>query len=110
MAGQLRMYDIGSLIRVRVCENGASLNAEMAIKTLKWKKPSGEVEERAAEYYTDGTADGHYVQYTTVEDDLDECGPWTGQVFLDFAPDGKWHTEPFNFTVGENLELKATAP
>jgi hypothetical protein len=48
------------------------------------------------------------VQYTTVENDLDEAGPWTGQVYLDFAPNARWHSEPWNFTVGENLSLPSS--
>lgn len=102
MAGQMRQFDIGSVIRVTVKENGAIFNASGAIgKTMKLKKPSGVVEERPAEFQTDGS--NGIVQYTTVENDLNEVGPWTGQVFLDFAASQKWHTEPFNFTVGENL-------
>jgi len=102
MAGQLRKYDIGSLIRCTVKENGAIFNASAAIgKTMKLLKPSGAVLERPAEFATDGS-DG-VLQYTTVADDLDESGPWTGQVFLDFAANARWHTEPWNFTVGDNL-------
>jgi hypothetical protein len=102
MAGQMRRFDIGSIIRVTVKENGLVFNASAAIgKTMKLRKPSGSVLERPAEFQTDGT-DG-IVQYTTVANDLDESGPWTGQVFLDFAATARWHAEPFNFTVGENL-------
>jgi hypothetical protein len=102
MAGQLRKYDIGSIIRVTVKENGVVFNASAAIgKTMKLKKPSGAVMERPAEFQTDGV-DG-IVMYTTVENDLNEVGPWTGQVFLDFAASAKWHTEPWSFTVGDNV-------
>jgi hypothetical protein len=102
MAGQLRKLDIGSVIRATVKENGAIFNASGAtIKTMKLRKPSGAVLERPAQFQTDGS-DG-IVTYTTVANDLDEVGPWTGQVFLDFAASQKWHTEPFNFTVGDNL-------
>ena len=101
MAGQMRMYDIGSVIRVTVKENGKPFNASGATSTFRLRKPSGVMEERPGSFQTNG-ADG-IVQYTTVADDLDEAGPWTGQVFLDFAVDAQWSTEPFNFTVGENL-------
>ena len=104
MAGQMRRFDIGSVIRVTVKEKGAIFDASAAIgKTMKLKKPSGAVLERPAEFQTDGS-DG-IVFYTTVENDLDESGPWTGQVFLDFAANAKWHTDLWNFTVGENLSL-----
>jgi hypothetical protein len=103
MAGQLRKDDIGSIIRVRVREEGLPFNAAAATtKTLKLKKPSGRVVARPAEFETNGT-DGVFT-YTTVEDDLDESGPWSGQIFMEF-PTGQWHTDAFNFHVGENLEL-----
>lgn len=102
MAGQMRRLDVGSVIRVTVIENGAIFNASGAIvKTMKLKKPSGEVEEHPAEFQTDGS--NGIVQYVTVENDLDEAGPWTGQVFLEFSDQAMWHCEPFNFTVGDNL-------
>ena len=101
MAGQMRQYDIGSVIRVTVKENGKPFNATGATSTFKLRKPSGAVAQRTGVFQTNG-ADG-IVQYTTVADDLDEAGPWTGQIFLDFAVNAQWHTEPFNFTVGENL-------
>lgn len=102
MAGQIRKYDIGSVIRVTVKEHGVVFNASAAIiKTMKLRKPSGNVLERPAEFQTDGV-DG-VLQYVTVEDDLDETGPWTGQIFLEFAANAAWHTEPWSFTVGGNL-------
>lgn len=102
MAGQLRKNDIGSVIRVTVKENGAIFNASGAVtKTMKLKRPSGTVLERPAEFQGDGS-DG-VVIYTTVAGDLSEIGPWTGQVFLNFAASQQWHCEPFNFTVGDNL-------
>jgi BppU N-terminal domain len=101
MAGTLRQYDIGSVIRVMVRENGSVFNASAATtKTLKLQKPSGEVAEVAAIFQTDGS--NGVLQYTTIANDLDETGPWTGQLFLAF-PSGSWHTEPFNFNVGSNL-------
>ena len=102
MAGQLRKYDVGSVIRVTVMEHGAIFNASAAIvKMMKLRKPSGNVLEVPAEFQTDGS-DG-VVLYVTDEDDLDETGPWTGQVFLEFSAAAAWHTEPWNFTVGSNL-------
>ena len=98
----MHKFDVGSVIRVTVKENGAIFNASGAIiKTMKLRKPSGAVAEHPAEFQTDGS--NGVVQYTTVLNDLDESGPWSGQVFLDFAEGAKWHTELFNFTVGSNL-------
>jgi hypothetical protein len=105
MAGQLRQWDIGSIIRVKVIENGAVFNASGATDyTLKLKRPSGYVLEVPAKFETNG-ADGVFT-YETVEGDLSETGPWSGQVFMKFET-GSWHTDLFNFTVGENLSQPA---
>lgn len=102
MAGQLRIGDIGTVIRIRVKENGLPFNASSAtLKTLKLRKPSGIVISRATSFETTGV-DGVLV-YTTVLNDLDQSGPWTGQIYLEM-PAGKWHTDPFNFMVGENVD------
>ena len=101
MAGQLRKLDEGSVLRLSVKENGLPFNAAAAtVKTLKLAKPSGAVVDRVAVFETTG-ADG-VLLYTTIAGDLDESGPWTGQLYLEF-PAGKWHTDPFNFVVGENI-------
>ena len=103
MAGQMRVGDIGTVIRISVKENGLPFNASSAtVKTLKLMKPSGVVVARATTFESNG-ADG-VLRYATVLADLDESGPWTGQVYLEL-PIGKWHTNPFNFVVGENLSL-----
>ena len=102
MAGQIRKGDIGTVIRVQIKENGAPFNAATAtVKTLKLLKPSGAVIARATTFETTG-ADG-VLLYTTVLDDLDQSGPWTGQVYLEL-PIGKWHTDQFKFSVGENVD------
>jgi hypothetical protein len=107
MAGQLRKDDVGSIIRVRVIENNKPLDASTAtVKTMKLQRPSGSVIEAAATFETDGK-DGIIV-YQTVEGDLTESGPWTGQVFLQ-STGGHWHTEPFNFVVGDNLASPTSA-
>lgn len=101
MAGQLRKNDEGSVLRISVKENGAPFNAGSATtKTLKLAKPSGTVVERTPVFETTGV-DG-VLLYTTIAGDLDESGPWTGQLHLEFVG-GKWHTDQFNFVVGENL-------
>lgn len=101
MAGQFRIRDIGSVIRVSVKENGAPFNASTATtKTLKLRRPDGTVTTKTMTFETSGV-DGVLV-YTTLLNDLDQAGPWTGQVYLEL-PTGKWHTEPFNFSVGDNL-------
>lgn len=101
MAGQLRKGDVGSVIRVSVKENLLPFDAQSStVKTLKLKKPDGTVLSKTAVAETNG-ADGVFL-YTTVAGDLDQIGPWTGQLYFEFSG-GKWHTEPFNFGVGEVL-------
>jgi hypothetical protein len=108
MAGQLRKDDVGSIIRVRVQENNKPLDASNAsVKTMKLQRPSGSVIEGDATFETDGR-DGVIV-YQTVDGDLSESGPWGGQVYLEFGAAGQWHTEPFNFVVGDNLYPAASA-
>jgi hypothetical protein len=102
MAGQLRKDDVGSIIRVRVVENGLPFDASSAlVKTYKLKRPSGSVMTVPVSFESDGV-NGTFV-YVTVENDLSESGPWSGQVFMEFTT-GKWHTDHFNFNVGENIE------
>ena len=101
MADQLQKFDIGSTFRVTVKENGVPMDLSAAVvKNLKLGRPTGSVLEVPMGFLTDG-ADG-VVIYTTVENDLDQTGPWKGQVFLEFG-NGKWHTTQFGFDVGENL-------
>lgn len=102
MAGRLRRFDIGSIIRVTVKENGTAFDASAASgKTMKLQKPSGAVLEVPAKFQSDGK-DG-VVTYTTAENDLSESGPWIGQVFLDFTATQKWHTDTFSFSVANNV-------
>ena len=100
--GQFRLGDVGSLIRVTVTEKGSNkpLDVALAMHTFIFKKPSGEVIERVPTMTTNG-ADG-LLEYTTADGDLDEAGPWQGQVFLVYAT-GQWHSDPFSFPVAGNL-------
>jgi hypothetical protein len=101
MANQLRQGAVGAVIRVRLFENGAALPASTAtVKTLKFQKPSGTVISRPAVFETDGS-DGRFL-YTTVDGDLDESGPWVGQMFLELAS-GKFPSEEFSFNIAGNL-------
>ena len=55
MAGQMHRFDIGSVIRVKVTENGLTFDGSGAVvKTMKLKKPSGAVSEKPAEFHTNG--------------------------------------------------------
>lgn len=103
MAGQIRKGDVGTVLRVQVTEFGQPFNASAATVTdLKLKKPSGKASPPVhASFETNGT-DGVF-RYVTKAGDLDEAGPWQGQLYLE-APNGAWHTEMFSFQVGETIE------
>lgn len=101
MAGQLRKDDVASVIRISVKENGVPFDASTAtVKTLRLTKPSGAVIDRVAVFETTGI-DG-VLTYAVIAGDLSESGPWSGQLTLTM-PTGLWHTDPFNFVVGDNL-------
>lgn len=104
MAGQMRVGDAGTTIRMRVTDDGSPLNAAAAtVKTLKLQKPDGSVVARNAAFETSG-ADGVFV-YVTEATDLDQAGPWKGQLLLEFSASQKWHTDVFPFEVGEAFEV-----
>jgi hypothetical protein len=105
MAGQIHKGDIGTVLRIQVTENGVPFNASAATVTdLKLKKPSGRASlPRHADFETNGT-DGVF-RYVTQAGDLDESGPWQGQLYLE-APNGAWHTEMFSFQVGDTITVE----
>lgn len=101
MPGQMRKGDIGSTIRVTVKKNGVPLPLQTAtLMKLKLAKPSGVVVERVMVFNTDGS-DGK-LKYVTLAGDLDEAGPWSGQVSFTIGS-GSWHTDEFSMVIGAVL-------
>jgi hypothetical protein len=99
--GELRKEDIGSVIEIRVTEDGIPLNISTALaKQIILKKPSGSKLEKTAIFSTDGV-DGK-LQYVTIANDLSEAGMWQAQAKVVLAS-GTWKTEIINIKVHDNL-------
>jgi BppU N-terminal domain len=104
MAKQLRVDQVGATLRIRITENGAPVDISNAtVHTIRLKKPSGEVIERTVSFVTNGQ-DGN-VEYVTADGDIDESGPWQGQVHIEVGSAQAWSTDFFSFNVAENLEV-----
>ena len=95
----LHKGDIGTAIQVTVTlEDGTTDISAATTRTIKVRRPDGTTASWTASFDTDGT-DG-VLTYTTIAGDLPQAGAWSGQAYLVF-PTGTWHSEPFDFTVGE---------
>jgi len=99
----IQRYDIGTVLRFTITENDVPTDVSGVISIiLKLRKPrTREVISRTMSFTTDGT-DGK-VEYTTVENDLDERGTYSAQVFLEFSS-GSWHTERVKIHVSDNVD------
>lgn len=80
--------DIGTLINVDV---GSDVTGATTRK-IKYIKPDGESGEWNA------TISTQYLQYTTVDEDLDQVGDWIIQAYV-VTPSGSWHGETARFEV-----------
>lgn len=98
--GQMRVGDIGSRLRIRVRKQDSQPfdMSAATVKTLKMMKPSGTVVERSF-----GLEEASIAFYDMVSGDLDEQGPWQGQLLVEFAGGNRWHTDPFSFEIAGNL-------
>jgi hypothetical protein len=102
----LHVGDIGTIIRATLQDTNANcvasaLNVSSATTiTFTFKKPDGSKITRNGGFTTDGS-DGK-VQYTTVEDDLDQDGEWRVQLYLVLSS-GSWRSEIGRFKVIDNL-------
>jgi hypothetical protein len=66
------------------------------VMKFKFRKPSGTVVERTASRLNAG--DDGKMKYDSITNDLDEAGEWIVQGYVEVGS-GKWHTDPFQFTV-----------
>lgn len=100
MTEEIHRYDIGTVLKVTLMEGDAILSiAAASVRKIKLRKPSGEVVEKTASLFTDGT-DG-IMTYTTIADDLDETGEWKIQAYVEIG--GHWHSSTDTFRVFPNL-------
>jgi hypothetical protein len=98
----LHVQDTGTVFELTVVDAGVAIDLSQAsAMTILFRKPSGELMVKDAEYVSDG-ADGK-IQYITTQDDLDERGKWLlqGRVAL---PTGAWSTSIESFVVQLNLD------
>jgi len=82
------LNDIGTLIRVDV---GSDVTGA-TIKQIKYIKPDGDSGN------WDATVNGQYLEYTTVDGDLDQEGEWIVQAKV-AVTGGTWHGEITRFEV-----------
>lgn len=100
-ANEIHKDDIGTVFTLTVKDGSTVVNvASASSKVIKFRKQSGTILSKTAEFVTDGT-DGK-IKYTTIAGDLDESGPWTFQAVLTFAS-GTWSSDIHKFTVHANL-------
>lgn len=82
------LNDIGTLIKVDV---GSDVTGATVHK-IKFIKPDGTTDE------WDATVSTQYLQYTTVDGDLDQIGEWVVQALITTVS-GTWHGEITRFEV-----------
>ena len=97
----VRSLDIGTTFELTITEEGVAMDlSTSSIKTIKFKKPNGEVLTKTAAFVTDGT-DGK-LKYVTIENDLDSTGKWSVQAYVEIGS-GKWHSTIGEFRVYSNI-------
>lgn len=84
MSSEIHAGDIGTLLVMTVKDAGVVVDLSTAsAMTLYIKKPNGQVLEKTALLYTDGT-DGK-AKYTTVSGDIDTAGAYKLQMKIVFS-------------------------
>jgi hypothetical protein len=100
-ADEIHQNDIGVQFLATVKDGSAVVDISTAsVKQLIFKKPSNTVVAQSGTFSTNGTDGKMY--YISVSGDLDECGTWSLQGYVDINS-GKWHTDIHKFQVHRNL-------
>jgi len=86
--------DIGSLIQVSIAGMGDPL--EITVATIHYRKPSGEKGQ------WEGTVKDDFIEYATIEGDIDEAGVWYLQAKFDLV-DWNGSSRITSITVAESL-------
>lgn len=95
---ELYVGDTGTEIGAIVKENGVVVDLSGATtKQIKFRKPSGAMVTKDAEFKTDG-ADGHLI-YVTETGFLDESGTWVAQAYVVLATPWTGHSSSFELSV-----------
>lgn len=99
---EIHEEDIGTIFEITVKENDSIVDISTATtKEFHFKKPSGEILSKPADFVTNGT-DGK-LKYSTIANDLDENGKWLIQVYLVLSS-GTWSSDIINFMVYKNIK------
>jgi hypothetical protein len=98
---KLRLGDVGTVFRIRVVEDDLPVDLQSCtVKQILLKKPDGTYLTKTASFYTNGL-DG-YIQYTSIDGDIDQTGIWKIQGYVEFTNQG-WHTTIDSFLVQTNI-------
>jgi len=93
----VHLNDVGTVFRLTVLDDGAAVDlSEATTKQILFKKPSGLLLTKSAEYYTDGL-DG-IIDYTSASGDLSELGEWQMQAYI-VTNTSSWHGTVEEFRV-----------
>jgi hypothetical protein len=99
---RVRLYDIGTVFKVRIKDedgNVVDLSAS-STKQIIFRKSNGERLEKDAQFVTSGT-DG-WLKYESDEGDLDVKGIWKIQGYV-IIGGGEWHSTWGEFEVTKNI-------
>ena len=102
MSNNIHQNDVGTIFKVKIIDDNtlAAIDVSTATtKKIKFRKPPNVQVIKTAEFTTDGS-DG-YIQYTTIDGDLDRTGLWKIQGFVEGAT-YKNSSEVDTFTVLKN--------
>lgn len=103
MSNNIHLGDVGTIFRVRIIDDSTGVPIDISsavVKTVKFKKSNGVILEKAATFTTNGT-DG-YMQYSTIQGDLNVSGTWTIQGFVQGST-FRNNSEINTFTVNANI-------
>lgn len=103
MSDNIHVSDIGTIFKLLIVDDDTGEPIDLLLaqtKTIIFRKPDGTTVTKTAEFTTDGS-DG-YIDYTTVENDLDIAGNWNIQGFVS-SNAYENHSEIEKFKVRKNL-------
>lgn len=98
---EIHQFDIGTVITLTVKDGTSAVDISGASTyNLVFGKPDGTSVSQTGTFTTDGT-DGK-LYYTTVANDLDQCGWWKVQAIVTNTA-GTWKSDIGNFEVHRNI-------
>ena len=100
--GEIHLGDTTKFIVTVKDENGNAIDISTATKKqLIFRRPTGDLVPKDAQFLTDGSEGKMY--YLTTKDDLDMIGDnddaWEVRAYIEMGSDLRWHTDITPFTV-----------